>query len=79
MGNVIEKRISTTDLERFYKKEVSIRGKKKVEELVKSKRNTEKDLPVPKTIFLCHSHLDKTIVEKITLLFNKLDVNIYVD
>ncbi len=74
-----EKRTSSKELDKFYRDELKKQGKHGVEELVKRKRTTEKDHRVQKSIFLCHSHLDKTIVEKITLLFSKLDVNIYVD
>lgn len=74
-----ERRTSSNDLDKFYREELKKQGRQEVEELVKRKRSTEKDQRLQKSIFLCHSHLDKTIVEKITLLFNKLDINIYVD
>ncbi len=71
--------ISQNDLEKLYKKEIKTFGKEGVNKIINEKRNTEKEYRKRNSIFLCHSHNDKTIVEKIILLFNKLETNIYVD
>lgn len=75
----MEKRLSQKELEKFYRREVRAHGRSGIEEIVNKTRNTEKDHKRQKSIFLCHSHKDKTIVDKITLFFNKLNFNIYVD
>lgn len=75
----MDNRISRIELDNLYKGEIKKQGKVAIDELVKRKRSTEKDPKREKTIFLCHAHQDKTIVEKVTLLFDKLDINIYVD
>ncbi len=74
-----EQRISTKKLEKLYRDEIKKNGKSSIENIVKAKRLTEERWENQKSIFLCHSHHDKTIVEKIILLFNKVDANIYVD
>ena len=75
----MEKRLSQNELQKFYSKEIKSRGKGEIARTITEKRNTEKDSKKPKSIFLSHSHLDKTIVDKITLLFSKVDFQIYVD
>ncbi|WP_316635581.1 toll/interleukin-1 receptor domain-containing protein [uncultured Flavobacterium sp.] len=73
----MEKFISQNNLEQFYKKEIGIQGRKTVEEQIQKVRNDgSKHI---KSIFLSHSHLDKTIVNKISLLFSNLNINIYID
>jgi hypothetical protein len=76
---IMEKRLSQKELENFYRREVRAHGRTGVEEIVNKTRNTPEDHKKQKSIFLCHSHKDKTIVDKIALLFNKLEFNIYVD
>lgn len=73
----MSKHLSQNELRSFYSKEVRNLGKREIDDLLKDSRNTKKG--EDKSIFLCHSHLDKTIVEKITLLFKKVDYEIYVD
>lgn len=75
----MEKRISSRELEKLYRGQIKKHGKSSIEDIVKAKRSTEKEGKKEKSIFLCHSHQDKTIVEKVILLFNNIDVNIYVD
>jgi hypothetical protein len=75
----MEQRISTRKLDKLYRDEIKKHGKSSIEDIVKAKRLTEDGRGKMKSIFLCHSHHDKTIVEKMILLFNKIDVNIYVD
>lgn len=76
----MEKFISQNKLEAFYKKELKSLGKEGIEEKV-GKRRSEflKGNNDSKTIFLSHSHLDKTIVDKIGLLFGNLNAELYVD
>lgn len=73
------KLISQTDLKEIYKKEVKELGETRIAEIIKEKRNIQSEGKKAKSVFLCHSHQDKTIVDKITIFFNRLDVNIYVD
>jgi hypothetical protein len=76
----MEKYISQSTLEVFYKKELKILGKDGVEEKIgKKRREFVSGQKARKTIFLSHSHLDKTIVNKIGLLFDNLDAELYVD
>lgn len=71
------KHLSQTDLEKIYKAEVKKLGISRFEEIKNARRNGEfKNGP---TIFLCHSHLDKTIVNKVLALFNTLGVHTYID
>jgi hypothetical protein len=72
-------RISSKKLDDFYKKEIKQKGKSQVNQIVDQKRKSISTDPINKTVFLCHSHLDRTLVQKIALLFSKLDINIYVD
>lgn len=75
----MEKFISQTNLADFYKKEVKIHGKQGVEAKIEKKRIESKTRNTSRTIFLSHSHVDKTIVNKIGLLFSKLETVLYVD
>lgn len=75
----MEKFISQTDLETFFKTEASTLGKSGVKEKIDKTRSESKGSNAIKTIFLSHSHLDKTIVNKIGLLFSKLNTELYVD
>jgi len=75
----MEKRISQKDLARLYQRELKNNGKSAFNSLLHDKRVSETGPKRQKSIFLCHSHHDKTIVNKIIVLFNRLDTNIYVD
>jgi len=75
----MEKLISQNNLNELLKKETKFRGKKGLQEFVESKRREGKESGTNTLIFLSHSHLDKTIVSKISLLFDKLDTELYVD
>lgn len=70
-------KISQNTLENFYRKEIK---KGKTDTLSKIDYiQSGKDKKHSKTIFLSHSHKDKTIVDKISLLFSSLNSNLYVD
>ena len=73
----MEKFISQTDLDRIVRHEVRKNGKGFIEQVKSEKRQFNKG--VNKSIFLSHSHKDKTIVDKMVLLFNKLDIELYID
>ena len=73
------KHISQLDLQEFYRNEIRNKGKYEVESIVNDTKLDPKDKRKRKSIFLSHSHLDKTIVSKVTLLFNSIDFDIYVD
>lgn len=76
----MEKFVSQNDLQAFYSKELKTLGKQGVREKIeKSRSETAIGGEKKKTIFLSHSHLDKTIVTKISLLFEKLNAGLYVD
>ncbi len=76
----MEKHISQNALQTFYSKELKILGKQGIKKKIE-KRRSEATIggEKRKTIFLSHSHLDKTIVTKIGLLFDKLNTELYVD
>lgn len=76
----MEKIISQNKLEAFYQKELKALGKEGIETKVRKKRSAFiSDHKNSKTIFLSHSHLDKTIVNKIGLLFGNLNAGLYID
>ena len=64
-------RLSQVNLNQFLKEETKFRGKEDIQEFVERKRKEGQEIPAGKIIFLSHSHLDKTIVSKISLLFSK--------
>lgn len=74
----MNKHLSQNNLDQLYREEVKKIGKEGIEEIKKSqreKRNSNEN----KTIFLCHSHLDKTIVNKMMILFDNLEIELYID
>jgi hypothetical protein len=70
--------LSQNNLDQLYKKELKNIGKTGIEEIKKSQQ-LKGQLSRNKSIFLCHSHLDRTIVDKMVMLFNKIDIDLYVD
>lgn len=74
----MNKYISQPGLEKLYKKELKNSGHDGIKRITDSKRTIERQNNVV-NIFLCHSHLDKTIVDKTLVLLNQLQVEIYVD
>ena len=75
----MKKRISQNDLEKFYNKELKSSSKKTIFEKLEKRRSESRANKEISTIFLSHSHLDKTIVSKIGLLFEKINAELYVD
>jgi hypothetical protein len=75
----MDKLISQNQLNSLLKEETKSRGKKGIQEFVEQKRREGKEKRTNTVIFLSHSHLDKTIVSKISLLFDKLNTELYVD
>ena len=73
------KYLSQNDLEKIYRKEIKNIGKKGIVEKVSKKRLTDNILPHSHQMFLSHSHIDKTIVSKISLLFDRLNTELYID
>lgn len=69
--------LSQNNLDKLYGTRLKELGKTGVEEI----KNDYKPKPekLKQTIFLCHSHLDKTIVNKILVLFKNLNIDLYVD
>jgi len=74
----MSKQISQTDLSRLYNDEIKKNGKHKIDEAKNKLRATTGSHPY-KTIFLSHSHLDKTIVDKVIMLFSNLQIEVYID
>ncbi|WP_379090725.1 TIR domain-containing protein [Pedobacter sp. UC225_65] len=72
------KHLSQNALQKIYTSEVKKIGLEGLEGL-KSEKRSRIQGPQSSSIFLCHSHLDKTIVNKMLLLFNKLNVDLYID
>lgn len=75
----MEKYISQDKLNLFYTKELKSLGKKGIIERVETSRNDTKSDKSKRTIFFSHSHIDRTIVPKIGLLFDKLHTELYID
>lgn len=75
----MKKLISQNQLNNILKEETKFRGKIGVKEFVEQKQREGKEKESNKIIFLSHSHLDKTIVSKISLLLDKIDTELYVD
>jgi len=75
----MSERISQTNLGKLYNLEEKSLGKERVNEIIREIRNLGDKEKNSRTIFLCHSHLDKLIVKKIILFFYRLSVDIYVD
>ncbi len=73
------KHISQLDLQAFYRNEIRSKGEQEVQKIVKDSKVDLKERKKRKSIFLSHSHFDKTVVSKIALLFNSIDYDIYVD
>lgn len=73
-----KKHLSQKHLDSLLRKETRSLGHRGVQSAIEEMRN---ELPSAgkKTIFLSHSHLDKTIVKRIGLLFNRLGAGLYID
>lgn len=71
--------LSQSDLDLVYKKELKQIGKQGFEEFRKEIQEKSKKPEAKNSIFLCHSHLDKTIVNKMLALFQGLNVDLYID
>jgi hypothetical protein len=74
----MEKLLSQNGLDRVYKAKLRQYGNSSVEELRFNNKSSAGRSSLP-SIFLCHSHLDKTIVNKMLALFDQLNVSAYVD
>ena len=71
--------ISQLDLEILYKRELKRRGKAGIQQVVNELESSDSKAKKLKTVFLSHSHLDKTVITKVALLFNLFDVDVYID
>ncbi len=74
----MDKHLSQNLLNELYKVKIKTIGKEGIEE-IKNKQRTKDINKDRNSIFLCHSHLDKTIVNKILILFNDLQIDLYID
>lgn len=74
----MEGKISQNSLTEFYNKEIKSFGKKTLEDMLESSRVSSNKIN-KKSVFLSHSHFDKTIVQKIGLLFNSMNAELYID
>jgi hypothetical protein len=75
----MKKIISQNNLEELYNSKLNKQNKHAYEKELNRKRNEGSTSNLKKSIFLSHSHLDKTIVLKIGLLFDRLQADLYVD
>jgi hypothetical protein len=75
----MKKYLSQNDLEKFYRKEIRTFGKEGIQEKISKKRTIYTESNFLGNIFLSHSHIDKTIVNKISLLFDKINTELYID
>lgn len=73
-----KKYFSQKNLDDILRKETKSLGLSGVQSAIESMRNEAPSID-KKTIFLSHSHLDKTIVKRIGILFNKLGAGLYID
>jgi hypothetical protein len=65
--------LSQTDLEKVYRKA------KRPKDRTALPRTDPQGRPSKRSIFLSHSHLDKTIIDKMILLFKNLETPLYID
>ncbi|MBR8537013.1 toll/interleukin-1 receptor domain-containing protein [Carboxylicivirga sediminis] len=75
----MKRNITQNNLSDFYRKEVKSIGKQHLGEILERKRFEKQSDLSKHSIFLSHSHLDKTIVMKMGLLFEKINTELYVD
>lgn len=73
------KHLSQKDLDIVYKAEIKKEGKERFENLKKNIHQKSGSIITKNSIFLCHSHLDKTIVDKILALFQGFNIDLYID
>jgi hypothetical protein len=71
----MNRRLSQRDLDLLYRAEPKANRKSQADKS-EEHRNVNNSR---RSMFLCHSHLDKTIVAKILILFQKLNVDLYID
>jgi len=74
----MSKKISQADLSRIYQGELRKKGKRGISEVKDTLRPTVLSAS-RNTIFLSHSHRDKTIVDKVLMLFSELETEVYID
>lgn len=74
----MEKYLSQPSLEKLYKKELKNSGADVVKNF-KESNSFNKNQHNAVSIFLCHSHLDKTIVDKVLIILKQLRGAVYVD
>jgi hypothetical protein len=71
--------LSQPDLDKIYKKELRKRSKSEIKQSANRPVTFNSLEDQKRTIFLCHSHADKTIVNKAIVLFEKLEMKLYID
>lgn len=75
----MKKKLSQNNLTELYNSEINKKNRNLYkQDLVQKKEIGNKSIS-KKSIFLSHSHLDKTIVLKIGLVFEKLKAELYID
>lgn len=73
----MDKLLSQKELDKFYNEKLRSIGRTGINKLRAD--NRVKDYVFDTNIFLCHSHRDKTIIDKIIILFNNMGLDVYVD
>jgi hypothetical protein len=75
----MKKNISQNNLTDLYNSEITKRNRRIYEQDLIQKREEGTKSKSKKSIFLSHSHIDKTIVLKIGLLFDRIKAELYID
>lgn len=75
----MKKNISQKNLTELYNSKITKSNRSLYEQDLINKREEGAKSKTKKSVFLSHSHLDKTIVLKIGLLFERLQAELYVD
>ena len=75
----MKRNLNQNNLTKFYRKEIKSVGKEQLREKLTKKRSEKASEFAMNSIFLSHSHLDKTIVMKMGLLFERINAELYID
>jgi len=75
----MKKNISQKDLTQLYNSKITKKNRNSYKQELINKREEGTKSKTKKSVFLSHSHIDKTIVLKIGLLFERLKAELYVD
>ena len=74
----MDKLLSQKELDRFYNEKLKNIGRNGLDNLRRESR-VKDGTSGNANIFLCHSHRDKTIIDKIIILFSNMGLDVYAD